>query len=178
MPIVPLYPAAINPSFSSKLTGPQNSPTSIGQPDQSSLRSAGFTRDYEVGYGKPPVQSRFKPGQSGNPKGRRKGAKCFNTIVREALLRPVAVRTSAGTKKITSAEALVMKAIESGTKGDLRAIEKLLGWYANAIPSEGPGQTPADSSELPSATDEAILAELRQIILEQGDDLQPTEPRS
>ena len=28
-------------------------------------------RDYEVGYGKPPVHSRFKPGQSGNPKGRR-----------------------------------------------------------------------------------------------------------
>ena len=28
-------------------------------------------RDYEVGYGKTPVHSRFKPGQSGNPKGRR-----------------------------------------------------------------------------------------------------------
>ena len=26
--------------------------------------------DYEVGYGKPPKHSRFKPGQSGNPKGR------------------------------------------------------------------------------------------------------------
>ena len=26
--------------------------------------------DYEVGYGKPPVNTQFKPGQSGNPKGR------------------------------------------------------------------------------------------------------------
>jgi hypothetical protein len=26
--------------------------------------------DYDVGYGKPPVHSRFKPGQSGNSKGR------------------------------------------------------------------------------------------------------------
>ncbi|MEM7222740.1 MAG: DUF5681 domain-containing protein [Pseudomonadota bacterium] len=33
---------------------------------------------YEVGYGKPPVESRFKPGQSGNPRGRPKGSK--NTI--------------------------------------------------------------------------------------------------
>lgn len=31
--------------------------------------------EYEVGYGKPPKQTRFKPGQSGNPRGRPKGAK-------------------------------------------------------------------------------------------------------
>lgn len=30
---------------------------------------------YEVGYGKPPVVSRFKKGQSGNPRGRAKGSK-------------------------------------------------------------------------------------------------------
>ena len=29
-------------------------------------------RDYEIGYGKPPKQTRFKPGQSGNPRGRPK----------------------------------------------------------------------------------------------------------
>nr|WP_306262013.1 DUF5681 domain-containing protein [Pararhizobium sp. IMCC21322] len=31
--------------------------------------------DYEVGYAKPPQSSRFKPGMSGNPKGRPKGAR-------------------------------------------------------------------------------------------------------
>ena len=30
---------------------------------------------YAVGYGKPPAHSRFTPGQSGNPKGRPKGAR-------------------------------------------------------------------------------------------------------
>ena len=29
--------------------------------------------DYEIGYGKPPQSTKFKPGQSGNPKGVRKG---------------------------------------------------------------------------------------------------------
>ena len=30
------------------------------------------TIPYEVGYGRPPIESRFQPGQSGNPKGRQK----------------------------------------------------------------------------------------------------------
>ena len=30
------------------------------------------TISYEVGYGRPPIESRFQPGQSGNPKGRQK----------------------------------------------------------------------------------------------------------
>ena len=33
------------------------------------------TTKYDVGYGKPPVSTRFKPGRSGNPKGRPKGSK-------------------------------------------------------------------------------------------------------
>jgi hypothetical protein len=31
--------------------------------------------DYDVGYGKPPQNTRFKKGQSGNPRGRAPGAK-------------------------------------------------------------------------------------------------------
>jgi hypothetical protein len=34
---------------------------------------------YKVGYGKPPVGSRFKPGQSGNPAGRAHGARPRST---------------------------------------------------------------------------------------------------
>lgn len=34
--------------------------------------SNGSKSEYEVGYGKPPKESRFRKGQSGNPKGRKK----------------------------------------------------------------------------------------------------------
>ena len=39
--------------------------------------------DYEVGYKKPPIHTRFKPGVSGNPKGRPKGTKNLATDLAE-----------------------------------------------------------------------------------------------
>ena len=35
---------------------------------------------YAVGWGKPPRHTRFKKGQSGNPKGRPPGSKNMNTL--------------------------------------------------------------------------------------------------
>jgi hypothetical protein len=32
-------------------------------------------RSYNIHYGKPPVKTRWKPGRSGNPKGRPRGAR-------------------------------------------------------------------------------------------------------
>jgi hypothetical protein len=37
-----------------------------------------------VGYGRPPAATRFKPGQSGNPKGRPRG-RSLTTILRQSL---------------------------------------------------------------------------------------------
>ena len=47
--------------------------------------------DYEVGRGKPPLHTRFKPGESGNPKGRPKGVRNFKTDV-QATLRHTTMR--------------------------------------------------------------------------------------
>ena len=49
------------------------SPPRKGRPAQTPALPA--PTDYEVGYAKPPVKSRFKKGTSGNPKGRPKGAR-------------------------------------------------------------------------------------------------------
>ena len=46
-------------------------------------------RDHDAGYGKPPRHSRFKKGQSGNPKGRPKGGRNFSTDVKATLEEPI-----------------------------------------------------------------------------------------
>lgn len=81
-----------------------------------------MTDDYEVGYGKPPVATRFKPGQSGNPNGRKKKPKVDNSlkpVLREALSQLITV----GDKKLTPQQILVMTLLNQAMKGDLRAIK-------------------------------------------------------
>ncbi len=83
-------------------------------------------RDYEVGYRKPPKAHQFKQGQSGNPKGRRKGVLNFRTDVRETLKAPVAI-TEGGLKRTVSTQgALLLRLREKALKGDPRAMDRCL----------------------------------------------------
>jgi hypothetical protein len=52
--------------------------------------------NYPVGYGKPPLHSRFKKGQSGNPAGRRKGSLNFSSVLLATLNEKVVVNESPG----------------------------------------------------------------------------------
>ena len=54
-----------------------------------------------VGYGRPPVHTRFKPGQSGNPKGRRKGQRNLHTVLTEALNQRITIREGDRTRSVT-----------------------------------------------------------------------------
>jgi hypothetical protein len=81
---------------------------------------------YSVGYGKPPREHQFQPGQSGNRKGRPKGAKNTATIVSEVLNRKVKVRTGDTVRKITVHEAMITGFADHGLKGDVKAPAFLL----------------------------------------------------
>jgi hypothetical protein len=118
------------------------------------------SRTYEVGYGKPPKATQFRKGVSGNPKGRAKQAKTLNTIVREVMLEKVPVRTSRGERKVSRAEALVLKQLELASKGNLRALVQLLQLFQVAVPDQ-----PTASAEVANFDstegDLAILAALQ-----------------
>lgn len=81
--------------------------------------------DYEVGYGKPPVATRFKPGQSGNPKGKKKKPKpetSLKPVLKEVLEEPVTLNG----RKYTPMEVVVRTLMNKAMKGDMRAIKAII----------------------------------------------------
>ena len=79
-----------------------------------------------VGYKRPPARTRFKPGQSGNPRGRPKGRKNFQTILNEILSQKVTIREGDKIRKVTKAEAVAMTLTNHAMKGNAKAITTLL----------------------------------------------------
>lgn len=113
--------------------------------------------DYAVGYGKPPAHSRFKPGQSGNPKGRAKGTLNLKTDLSEELGERIRVREGEGDseRSITKQRAMVKALMAKALKGDTRAMALLIALIAKHIEPE---LANAGETEL-SQTDQQILDE-------------------
>jgi hypothetical protein len=79
----------------------------------------------KVGYGSPPVHSRFKPGQSGNPSGRAKGSENLKTLFNRILDEEISLREGADVKKVSKAEALMRGVVVGALKGDPRNMAML-----------------------------------------------------
>jgi hypothetical protein len=107
---------------------------SKGQARRNRSRSAKVqsTGQYQVGYGRPPAHARFKPGRSGNPRGRPKGAKNEDTILREIMNRPIEIREAGRPRKISVLAAILLKFTENALKGDPKSATFLLNRYGLA----------------------------------------------
>ena len=79
------------------------------------------TAGYEVGYRKTPTHTRFKPGQSGNPRGRPKGSKNLKTDLMEELGERIVIREGDRSQKVSKQRALLKSVVNRAIKGDARA---------------------------------------------------------
>lgn len=116
--------------------------------------------DKGVGYARPPRHSRFKPGQSGNQRGRPKGSLNFTTDLKNTLLAPVALNDGGKPRRVTTQKAALLRLREKALKGDVRALDKFLS-LAMAMSDN----TAQDAAKTPSVDDQAILEAFRQQIL-------------
>lgn len=125
-------------------------------------------QEYSIGYKKPPPHTQFQPGQSGNPRGRPKGAKSLNSMALAMLNERVTVKTQNGTRTMTKIEALLQKQMEKASKGDDKATKLLLEYYAQAVADEQSRETGAMNGEKTSASDQAVLDLLREQFSEEN----------
>jgi hypothetical protein len=90
----------------------------------------------DVGYGRPPQEYRFKPGQSGYPKGRPKGAKNESTLLKEILARKIENRSAGGVQKITVLEGILLRIADDALKGNTKSAAFILNRYGAMVSGE------------------------------------------
>jgi hypothetical protein len=115
-------------------------------------------RDYEVGYGKPPLHTRFQKGQSGNPKGRPRGRKNLSSLLNEVLNGWVIVVENGRRKKITKREAIITQLVNKSAAADLKATQIVLA-LLQEVEAQADGS--ADQTALTEA-DHEIIERIRE----------------
>ena len=94
---------------------------------------------YEVGYGKPPKHSQFKPGQSGNKKGRPKRppramipSQMYKDVLRVMEMQ-MRVKTPGGDATLTFAEATIFAIATGAIKGNPRLLDRWISMQEFAL---------------------------------------------
>ncbi len=113
-------------------------------------------RDYDVGYGKPPRPHQFQPGQSGNPRGRPKGAKGLKAELTAELDEFVTITEHGKSKRIRKRRLVIKALAQKAALGNVAAADKLL---TLVIQTEGFEDQRAAIRSL-SETDNLILARM------------------
>jgi hypothetical protein len=127
---------------------------------------------YEVGYGRPPKATRFKPGQSGNPRGRPKGAKSIPALLEGELNRKLRVREGNRERLLTKRELLVRRLVANGVQKGGRDGELLLRMLASHAADADPASLP----QALDAQDEAILRRFMETMPAANRSTKPHEP--
>jgi len=121
--------------------------------------NGGDKHGYEVGYRRPPKDTQFRLGHSGNPRGRRKGLRNLVTDVKSTLGTPVKVKEGGRTRTRSTQEGFLMVLREKALRGDLDRFVELAVRFNNDAAEIGSAQALAvDDQAILSAYEAEIVA--------------------
>ena len=109
--------------------------------------------DESAGYKKPPKAGQFKPGQSGNPKGRPKGSRNLKTDLNNLMKKRITIREGGKARSTSALEAVLLSLFGSATRGDVRASTTLI----NTVMKLNPDTKDDSESSNISESDEELI---------------------
>jgi Family of unknown function (DUF5681) len=113
--------------------------------------------DYPTGYGRPPKHAQFRPGKSGNPRGRPRGRASLQDIVKDVLFEKMEVRVGERTHRMASVNALMRTAMNRALKGDYKFLMAVIAFIRLSGLSDIGGEAVVAETDI--GADEAILAD-------------------
>jgi Family of unknown function (DUF5681) len=114
-----------------------------------------------AGYCNPPQHTRFKTGQSGNPRGRPKGTLNMATVLERTLREKVVVNENGKRKTITKLEAAITQLMNKAASGELKAVQLLTALVRTA--EERALQVAAPDSDLEEVDERVVLGILKRL---------------
>lgn len=102
----------------------------------------------------PPTHSQFKPGQSGNIKGRPKGRRNTYSVLDDLLNQKILVTQDGNQIKIDKKTAILLQAVNRAVKGDIRAIQNI---FPHMLAVDENNEHLAAVRQALSTNDQAIL---------------------
>ena len=116
---------------------------------------------YAVGYGKPPKDTRFKKGSSGNPKGRPRKALDFDDELLRQSRATVVINENGKRHRISKHKLVIKQFINNAIRGDIRATRAYLDRHhiaseKAALREASKASGPIKPEDLHSLTDEEL----------------------
>ena len=93
-----------------------------------------------MGYKKPPIESRWTKGLSGNERGRPKGSRNLTTITKKILDEKIVVTVGGQRKHITKLEAAIINQTNKAVGGDHKSLRMMIELYKQACPPGSPSE--------------------------------------
>jgi hypothetical protein len=111
--------------MSDEANGTQPNPETATPPEREATGMA--ERNDDTGYAKPPVATRFKKGQSGNPKGRKKKQAIddVRVVIEGVLGEPIKIRSGGQVRTVSKLDAMVQTQLANALGGDPKAARNL-----------------------------------------------------
>jgi hypothetical protein len=110
----------------------------------------------EIGYSRPPLATRFRAGQSGNPRGRPKTASRLRALVAKELGEEIEATENGQPVRITKLDATVKQFVNRAAEGDHRAAQLVFSLYVDDSDRPAPPRT----AERIGAGDKLVVAEI------------------